>query len=834
MTTFSFDFVLDGNRDVPLHVKEFNGYFKGTVRIVKCDTRPTWVGQLRTLVIFNMMSVSTAFIYRTRKARVKHQGIEIDASENVLVIGMRTTLTQTDLCHMYEEIWGAKRSDSPPPEAGGNQGGKDSPPLRGGESNAPWRAALDTLHNFAPDILVSHTEFYTLLEQHSDVLRLQYIQPLCLAFVKEKGTMSEEQRGKIRDAKTVQLREWLEMLKTTPWELAFRETCDPLDPLIRREYERACVEYKVSVPRHVQLSMQVYYQCMGEMQRDNNTCFQWTREARKCLNLLEYETMEPLVMEFLESRAITWLDVAKTTFALKREYSEAKMVCQALMRTALNASRTEPELRGAIVPVYPPVLTRDQRVIADHIGQHYLTLVEGLPGTGKTKLIEWAFCRFAKVLLCTLTGMMTKSLRTRIGNRPEAAYTIDYLVSVAVHTPVGKAWLRSFDVLIIDEFSNTSTKSLAWLLTFLPNLTRIILVGDHEQIGSISPGDAMGDIKGAYQAHGHAFRLTENLRVANSPELSDLYMAPQLMSERNHRSLRFTERGPLTLVSPDVPMHGLLEHIFAQKRSLMCQQIIVLQNDIRHTLNEACQNICLAKGIIKQNKKHYVIGKKHYYVGSKIMFLENYNQTIKHSLNKDTILVSEPVCNGETGVITRICLYGHIYYITFVDNDDPAAKRKDVVTKKVLVSAQVGIKPFHMDLGYATTTTKVQGREFEYAVFWNNKNPAPCWTRAHAYVGLSRGKKHVWCVSTASDLYGICDRPNKTRETILSKLLQVCGERLFGSCAASLPVDVRATHEWVILQANKTCVPIKDDFVTDPKKKKKKRQEEEEEEEDLL
>jgi hypothetical protein len=183
-----------------------------------------------------MVSISTAFIYRTRRASMKHQAVEIPAAENVLAIGMRTTLSQADLVHMYEEIWGTvkdkaekkKRKVATPP-----------PPPATSEEVLVWRRALDRLGSFEPVSLTEHVAFHALLEAHSDILRLQYIQPLCTYFVKESGTMSEEQRSKIREFDTEKLRAWCATLKTTPWELAFRETADPLDPLTKREYERA-------------------------------------------------------------------------------------------------------------------------------------------------------------------------------------------------------------------------------------------------------------------------------------------------------------------------------------------------------------------------------------------------------------------------------------------------------------------------------------------------------------------------------------------------------------------------------------------------------------------
>lgn len=812
---FSFDFTIEGSREIPEEVKDFNGVFKGACRIIKCDAKPILVGHVRSLYIFNLMSINTSFVYRVQKAHFKGQMIEVDAKEQVLSIGLKDFFNQTDLNHIYEEVdlidQRRKRSKSKKEEEEGES--KDS---------LLWMDSLSVLSKITIADITQHDHLVDLMQKKSDIYRLQYIQPLCIYFIKKKGTLSEEQREKIRKCKTEKLQAFCTLLKERPWELAFRETADPLEPLIMSQYERACRQFNINVPRHIVLSMKLYYACLEEMRENNHTCFQWVAEARKTLNLLEFETMAPLVMGFLEKYAITWVDVEKTTFALKQEYSEAKMICQALMKLSNPAGRGSnlPELRDENVPIIPPKLTKDQERIARHVCDNYLTVVEGLPGTGKTVLIEWIFARLKNVLLCTLTGMMTKSLRGRMGNRQESAHTIDHLISIALHTSKGKPWLKKFEVLVIDEFSNTSTKGLAWLLSFLPNLKRIVFVGDHEQIGSISPGDAMGDIKAAYAPFGHTFRLTEILRVQKN--LEDLYMAPALISGRMHRNLAFKESGPLTLVTPSLHatraiLSKILDQVFAHGRCLMSHQIIVLQNDIRHRINEDCQTICKERGLISGAKKGYTIGKHVYYEGSKITFLENYNKSFKHYLTapgrkkKDRrFITSDIVSNGETGVIRSITVYGtNMYHIAFVDDDRPQTPKESVILKHVICSSRVGIKSWHMDLGYATTTTKVQGREFDYAIFWNNAHPAPCWTRSHAYVALSRGKKRVWCVSSPGDLYAICDRPNPTRKTVLSHLLKRCTQELMSKRSVmSIPFAPVFQKPWVLIPKTTPCVPV--------------------------
>jgi len=830
MSTFSFEFILDGQRQSPDSIVDFTGYFNGPCRIVNCHVHPNLVGQLKTLSISNIISINPSFTYKTTCAIMKNGRIEMDKNEMVIVIGLKPTIGQVELDYIYEEIgiqYEVRNTLTRPII----------------DENNSWMFELRKLKTFKPEELMKVERLAPLIENASDLLRLQYIQPLSLFFVDKKDKLGEEQREHIRKLSSEKLKKLTNSLQTTPWELAFREKTLPMDALVRKQYERACVNFKVIVPRHVSIAMRIYYTCYEQMIDQRDTFFTW--DPRKQMSIIEYETLLPDVICFLETYILTWLDVEKTRFALKREYSEAKVICQSLMRTAYRASMELVELRDHNVPKKPPQLTHDQQSIANHICQNYLTIVEGLPGTGKTVLIEWVMCTMKNVLLCSLTGMMAKSLRLRMGNRDEAAHTIEHLNHVAKHVEIrGKAWLERFDVLVIDEFSNTNTSGLATLLRYLPNLKRIVLVGDHEQIGPIEQGDAMGDFKLLYQQGGHAFKLTEILRVQKN--LEDLSMAPLLMSQGQHRRLVFREEGPLTLIEPkstfcatredptkfiEIPpdrkaiLKNILTQVFTLKRSLMAHQILVLQNDLRRDINLKCQEICIELGLITPANANRAnrIGSHNFYVGSKITFTQNYNKQYKYPIGKkkkarkgeekESFLVSDIVANGETGVITKIQTYDSIICIEFTDNDTP---NSNAVVKQVLVYASGGgVKAKDIDLGYATTTTKAQGREFDYAIFYNNKNPQYCWTRPHVYVALSRGKKRVWCVSTASDLYKICDRPSKPRDTILSHLLQVCSTDLLRRFVTkAFPIKIfNPQTRYTILPLSVPCVPTLEEEV---------------------
>lgn len=821
---FVFTFTISNQREIPKDVAAFDGTFKGPCYILECKERPNLVGCSKLFTFYDMISINPAFIYRAY-GYYNDRGA-FKTTKQVLMVKLCPEIGKPELNFIYEEVdllktyklrqrRGISRVKRQKIE--GEEEEKD---------DYSWMDDLDELEKFTPAHLLSIPKFLPELKGKSDICRLDNIQFLSFFFVNKYGKLAGEQREKIRKLTTENLEKKAQMLKERPWECAFREYSDPLKPLLREQFRNVCNYLNLKVPRYIELSLELYYSCMKQMEDSKHTCFEWLTEARTSLDVVVFDSLKDEVMLFLEKYALTWIDTEKTLFALKAEYSEAKKICQALIRTACKSDEILPIItRDHVVPKLPPKLTADQEKIARHICSHYLTVVEGLPGTGKTVLIEWIMSRVKNVLICTLTGMMTKALRSRMNNRHEAAYTIDYLVSVGKYVEnTGKEWLKKFEVLVIDEFSNTSTKSLSRLLEFLPNLKRIVFVGDHEQICSFEPGDAMGDIKSVYGPAEHAFRLTQILRVEET--LQDLINAPTLLSQKRHRELQFKHEGPLTLVKPAAGatwgeikpvLKGVLEQVLLRKRALMSHQIIVLQNDIRDTINQVCQELCVDMGLISPtNFQHGInIGGLFYCVGTKIAFKKNYNKESTHPMEglktregADLVLKCNTVANGETGVITLIQEYRDIIYIEFIDDDDPQSR--SAVKKSVVCSTNFGIKPFSIEYGYATTTMKVQGREFDMAIFWNNPWTAPIWTRPHAYVALSRGKKHVWCVSSAGNLFTICDRSSIPRKTVLSHLLQRCMEHI-------LPSKVNTTTPfsffgpkvpYVLLSPDVPCVPV--------------------------
>jgi len=602
----------------------------------------------------------------------------------------------------------------------------------------------------------------------------------------------------------------LRILSTEPWTLVWREPLFShfrrISPLSKAAYDKALVEFKVHPNGDMELALRIYFEALDEQARQNHTLFFKHRFTTffPCMPRAERNQLEGRVWGVLVERsAIVWVrepqpdlivfdDVA--CFALFKDWIHAKITIQSLHAIEQNAyALAEPELRGRYVPQIPPALTERQMDCAVHIQKHWLTVVEGAPGTGKTAVITWLLSHWRNVMITGFVGMLVKMIRRRNGNRAEVAHTIHHLLHVAKMAGFGKnvdewrasdtyKWLSQFEILVIDEFSNVSMALFAKVLRIFPNVSKLVLVGDHHQLKPIESGDPMGDILATF-SHA-AIRLEENLRV--EPRLANLQQAPSLIVSARSRSIRFGDNGGLLLSRYGTDLVSFLKTEFTRAGfmvgpSLLDCHVVVLRNiseDGRHAVNRAAE-----EALISLNRLHphqggvtaYLRGDMRIYPGCKITFTHNYNQPMYFSYHNEQrrkyTAVGDTVSNGELVIITHIKrLPDSAYLLTTVDTEHADEEPE---TKNILIHAKHGVHPLHVSLGYATTSYKSQGREFPYVVFIVCPSPSAQWTRSHAYVALSRGRKHVTVAvkEDPRDFYRLCDVRDWSRNTVFGRML---------------------------------------------------------------
>lgn len=142
-------------------------------------------------------------------------------------------------------------------------------------------------------------------------------------------------------------------------------------------------------------------------------------------------------------------------------------------------------------------LSDEQRAAVRFISNSPVSILTGAPGTGKTSTVKALISVFEKarygVRLAAPTGRAAQRLREVTGC---SAHTLHKLLRNDCLKP-RSLWNYIFpvaDVLIVDEASMIDLFLMARLVSVCSSSTRLILVGDVNQLPSIGPGQVLYDL----------------------------------------------------------------------------------------------------------------------------------------------------------------------------------------------------------------------------------------------------------------------------------------------------------------------------------------------------
>ena len=148
-------------------------------------------------------------------------------------------------------------------------------------------------------------------------------------------------------------------------------------------------------------------------------------------------------------------------------------------------------------------LSEKQKEAIELVNENNVTIITGGPGTGKTTIIKSIIDIYEqkgnKVVLCAPTGRAAKKMTETTGKE---ASTLHRLLEI------GKIDENNFyqtsteyegapidaDLIIVDELSMVDMFVMSYLLKCIYKGTKLILVGDCDQLSSVGPGSVLKDL----------------------------------------------------------------------------------------------------------------------------------------------------------------------------------------------------------------------------------------------------------------------------------------------------------------------------------------------------
>ena len=215
-------------------------------------------------------------------------------------------------------------------------------------------------------------------------------------------------------------------------------------------------------------------------------------------NLINLKAKSEIVIEkreeqewiYLESFYQTEMEIASKILLLEnsKNAKEIKNVEQALKKVEKNSSLD---------------LSEKQREAVLSINDHNVNIITGGPGTGKTTIIKTIIelyeQRGKKVVLAAPTGRAAKKMTEATGKE---ASTLHRLLGIGKLDDEGIYSKHSnfegepidADIIVVDELSMVDMFVMHHLLKCIYRGTKLILVGDSDQLPSVGPGSVLKDL----------------------------------------------------------------------------------------------------------------------------------------------------------------------------------------------------------------------------------------------------------------------------------------------------------------------------------------------------
>ena len=379
--------------------------------------------------------------------------------------------------------------------------------------------------------------------------------------------------------------------------------------------------------------------------------------------------------------------------------------------------------------------------------KHGLLVLTGGPGTGKTTTINTMIRFFESegmsLLLAAPTGRAAKRMTEATGYE---AQTIHRLLEVNVNpeeTDSVGGFMRNrqnpleADVIIIDEMSMVDLTLMHALLSAVVPGTRLVLVGDVDQLPSVGPGSVLKDT-----IMSRCFPVVTLTRIFRQAGESDIVVnahkinagEPVVLDNKSRDFFFLRRQDADTIIGVTIMLiqKKLPRYVGAQP-----SEIQVMTPTRKGLLGVERLNTILQRYLNPEDPKkaEKEINGRLFREGDKVMQIKNNYQLEWEVATKFGLTVDKGVgvFNGDMGVITEINQYTETIEVEF----DEARK-----VKYGYDTAE------ELELAYAITVHKSQGSEYPAVIIPLLQGPRLLYNRNLLYTAVTRAKKCLTIVGS--------------------------------------------------------------------------------------
>jgi len=470
----------------------------------------------------------------------------------------------------------------------------------------------------------------------------------------------------------------------------------------------------------------------------------------KAIELLEIEK------EYIEETLTRMLDtneIIKDTneneeeiLVLKKNFIIENQIA-AHLKKLLKKTPEKIEINFEIIELQSKIkLTDTQKEAIESSVNSNLTIITGGPGSGKTTIISIITSILdnnrKSFKLCAPTGRAAKRMEEVTGFEASTIHRMLRFNPQTRRFELNEDNKLETDYIIIDEFSMVDVFLFYNLLRALKENTRIIIIGDKDQLPSIGPGNLLRDII--------------NSKVFNTIFLDINFRQNEesLIIENAYR----VNNGEELIIKP---YEEGLDFIFIN--SFDCKKII---EKIRGILNYYKEDfvfnsfnyqilIPMYRGDCGITKINDLIQKEfndnEYILKSENKSFKLYDKVLQLKNN-----YSKEVYNGDQGIIIDFNSKEKIIIVDFMEN---------IVSYKISELDE-------LTLSYATSIHKSQGSEYDFVILVLLSHHHVLLNREILYTAITRSKKKLILLSNLNTInYAINNSNPSQRRTLLKKIL---------------------------------------------------------------